>query len=283
MSLSCSAGDWDPSETLDTVEERSICGGVDDMQDVEQYDGTLGPTVAFVMDRQPPVGNIKWKSDLASRYTNTGTVNGDRWCTATLLTEDTMITAGHCFDADINGNVWPRVNGTATPISAAQAALEMEVDFNYQVDPSGIARPITTVNVLELVEYRLGGVDYSVIRVAPPGAVWRTTAITPFSMQVGQPVTIIQHPNGEPKQVHSGPIASLTATAMDYSTADTEGGSSGSGVLNEWTGMIHAIHTNGGCDTGTTNRGVPVSAIYAVSPRIQTLAIDAAKLSAFLL
>lgn len=51
-------------------------------------------------------------------------------------------------------------------------------------------------------------------------------------MIVGNQIAIIQHPNAERKQVHAGPIPSHLATSMTYCTADTEGGSSGSGVLN---------------------------------------------------
>lgn len=35
---------------------ESQCGAADDSQPVEQYDGTLGVTVAFVNGRQSPVG-----------------------------------------------------------------------------------------------------------------------------------------------------------------------------------------------------------------------------------
>jgi V8-like Glu-specific endopeptidase len=282
--MSCGSADGYEEESLGASREKSICG-VDDMQDVEQYDGSLGPSIAFVASHQAPVGMIRWKNDLATRYTNPGDVNGSAWCTATLLSADILITAGHCFDVDGNTWVWPRDNGTGMPISSAQGATEMRVEFNYQLDPNGVPRTITPVNVVELVEYRLGQLDYAVIRVAgTPASTFGKSVVTPFPMVVGAPITIIQHPAGQPKQIHAGPLASISPTYWYYSTADTLGGSSGSGVLNPSTGLIHAVHTNGGCTAqGGTNAGLSVQAIYAHSPSVRRLSFDAAKLATALL
>ncbi len=46
-----------------------ICGATDDSQEVEQYDGTLGVTVAFVGARQRPVGQLQWNENLAATFT----------------------------------------------------------------------------------------------------------------------------------------------------------------------------------------------------------------------
>lgn len=263
---------------------QTLCGA-DDMQEVEQYDGTLGPTIAFVNAHQGPVFSLKWKSDLASRYTNPGNVNGSRWCTGTMLSNDIAITAGHCFDIDGNGWTWPRDNATGQPITSAQGALEMLADFNYQLAPAGNPRTTTTVGISQLVEYRLGGVDYSVIRLTGnPGATFGKTTISPFSLQQNDVVAIIQHPAGQTKQIHAGPVVSFSGNYVSYATADTLGGSSGSGVLNPYTGYISAVHTNGGCTTtGGANSGVVVSSIYPVSPVIQTLSLDTAKIVATLM
>src|SRR5215211_3579232 len=40
------------------------CGAVDDSQDVELYDGSLGVSVEFVRRFSPPVGQLQWLSDL---------------------------------------------------------------------------------------------------------------------------------------------------------------------------------------------------------------------------
>ena len=55
---------------------RSICGS-EDWQDVEQYDGSLGPfstSVEFVARHQGAVGNLKWNDDFRSGFTNPGDI-----------------------------------------------------------------------------------------------------------------------------------------------------------------------------------------------------------------
>jgi Trypsin len=81
---------------------ESQCGATDDSQPVEQYDGTLGVTTAFVNAHQAPVGQLQWNDNLAAIYTNPGNVSGVRWCTGALVANDLFLTAGHCFD-QLNG------------------------------------------------------------------------------------------------------------------------------------------------------------------------------------
>lgn len=45
---------------------ESQCGTTDDSQPVEQYDGTLGVSQAFVTTRQASVGQLQWDDNLAS-------------------------------------------------------------------------------------------------------------------------------------------------------------------------------------------------------------------------
>jgi V8-like Glu-specific endopeptidase len=263
---------------LGYVREPSICGSTD-WQDVELYNGALATTIGFVAAHQRPVGMLKWRADLPSRYTNPGTVNGQLWCTGTMISADLMLTAGHCFDVDGNGWIWPRINGTSTPISSAQGAQEMLVDFDHQLDAFGVPRTPTTVAISALLEYRINGVDFAVVRLASPaGNTFGVTLPTDFAMEVNDAITIIQHPGGQLKKVHAGPVTGFGGGMVQYSQADTIGGSSGSGVLNNGSGLIAAVHTNGGCtDTGGANQGVPLSVIYPLSDSIRTVAFDTAK------
>jgi Trypsin len=120
---------------------RSQCGATDDSQPVEQYDGTLGVTTAFVDAHQAPVGQIQWNDNLAAIYTNPGNVSGVRWCTGALVANNLFLTAGHCFDQTGGGWQRPLVNGTTDVISPQEIATNMHVNFNYQVDPDGNLRP----------------------------------------------------------------------------------------------------------------------------------------------
>ena len=67
-------------ESAESVDEYTFyletqCGADDDSQPVEQYDGTLGVTEAFVDGHQGPVGQLQWNDNLSSIYDNPGNVS----------------------------------------------------------------------------------------------------------------------------------------------------------------------------------------------------------------
>lgn len=256
---------------------ESKCGVTDDSQPVEQYDGTLGVSVAFVNNRQRPVGQIQWNNDLATIYSNPGNVSGIRWCTGTLISNDLFLTAGHCFQ---EGNGWrfPRNNTTGATISPSEAATNMQINFNYQVDPSGDLRVEQSFPILDLVEDRLGNLDYAIVRLGGiPGATYGTSAISTTDASVGDMACIIGHPAGVRKRIEAGPVTDLHGNSIGYNDIDTLGGNSGSGILRASDGLIVGVHTNGGCrssdpDSDTAhNHGVRITSIIAQSPTIRSL------------
>ncbi len=58
---------------------ESICGATDDSQPVEQYDGTLDVTRAYVDAHQKQAVQVQWNSGLGGVFTNPGNVDGVRW------------------------------------------------------------------------------------------------------------------------------------------------------------------------------------------------------------
>ncbi|WP_236644094.1 trypsin-like peptidase domain-containing protein [Sorangium cellulosum] len=249
------------------VAQPSICGTTADFQHVEQYDGTLGVTAGFVGARESPVGQIQWKSDLASRYANPGNVSGTRTCSGTLIAHNLFLTAGHCFDPDGNGWTWPRT-ASSTPISASQGAVEMRVNFDYQEDPSGNLRTAESFDIVSLREHRLGGLDYAVVQLARSAAAsYGFTVVSTTDAAVNDMLAVIGHPSGEPKQVDAGPATSFSGDYIQYGSLDTLGGNSGSGVLHAASGKIVGVHTNGGCTSiGGANSGVRITSILEESP-----------------
>jgi len=133
-----SDGDPGVGEYSDFLE--SICGATDDSQPVEQYDGGLGVTRAFVDSRQRMVAQVQWNSDLASKYTNPGDVSGARWGSGTMISNDLFITAGHLFDQTGGGWTRPEDNAGGATITPAEIAANMHLNFNYQVDSGGALR-----------------------------------------------------------------------------------------------------------------------------------------------
>ncbi len=252
---------------------ESQCGATDDSQPVEQYDGTLGVTQAFVANHQAAVAQVQWNADLASRYDQPGNVSGVRWGSGTMIGPDLFLTCGHLFDQTGNGWTRPKVDGSSATISPQEIATNMHVNFNFQVDPTGAPRAEVSFPITELVEYRLGGIDMAVCRIGgSPGSTFGVTAVATADVAVGAMLAIIGHPAGLPKRVEAGPATELQPGRLLYDDIDTLGGNSGSGILGP-AGTIVGVHTNGGCTTfGTgSNFGVPIMTIRGVSPTLQNL------------
>ena len=229
-------------EAIDLQMVESQCGGVNESQNVETYDGTLGVSVAFVNEHQRVVGQ---------------TMRGaTRSCSGTLIGRDLFISAGHCFDAN--------------------PSPQTQVTFNFQTDPAGNPRPEQQFPILGVLEHRLGGLDYEIIRLGgSPADTFGFALVSPVDAAVGDTVCIIGHPATAPKQVEAGPVTAFDGNQIRYNDADTLPGNSGSGIFHGPTGRIAGVHTNGGC-AGTTpetgfNLGQRISALIEASPILQGL------------
>jgi V8-like Glu-specific endopeptidase len=260
---------------------ETICGVSDDSQPVERYDGTLGVTTAFVASHQAAVCQVQWNSNLASIYTNPGDVSGERWGSGTMISDDLFLTCGHLFDQTGGGWERPRQNGTTNIISPFEIARNMKLNFNFQVDPSGTPRAEQSFAIVELLEYREGGLDMAICRIAGnPGATFGRTRISTTDAVVPETICIIGHPAGKRKRIEAGPTTSVTGNLIRYGDIDTLGGNSGSPIFRSSDGRLVGIHTNGGCTAaspadGGTNFGQRITAVIAASPILQNLIASA--------
>ena len=216
------------------VDQSSICGPTNDAQFVNSYNGTLGPTVAFVQANKGSKGAMET------------TATSGKFCSGSLISTNLFLTAGHCVDAGTVGEF---------------------VSFNFERAANSTALlPQTHVRVTAVVEDALGGVDYAIIRLAgTPGATFGIAPVAAADAAVGAAITIIGHPAGQPKQIEAGTVASRSGDFLRYGNLDTLGGSSGSGILNS-AGQIVGVHTLSGCTAnGGTNSGIRIARIRAVS------------------
>ena len=254
---------------------ESICGVTDDSQPVEQYNGMLGVTTAFVAAHQAPACQVQWNANLASIYTNPGNVSGVRWGSGTMISDDLFLTCGHLFDQTGGGWERPRQNGTTNIISPQEIARNMHLNFNFQVDPLGNLRAEQSFPILDLLEYRLGGLDMAICRIGGnPGAIFGRTLVSTTDAVVGDMICIIGHPAGQPKRIEAGPTTAISGNLIRYNDIDTLGGNSGSGILRASDGRLVGIHTNGGCTSaspadGGTNFGQRIEAVIAASPTLR--------------
>jgi V8-like Glu-specific endopeptidase len=223
--------------SLDDVEQASICGATNDAQHVNSYTGARVPTIAFVAAHKGSKGALE---------TSATASQSAKYCSGSLIAADLFLTAGHCVDSTTLGDY---------------------VAFNYE-RAAGSTTVLTQshAQVTAIVEDELGGLDYAIVRLAgTPGNTWGISAVAAADPATGVAITIIGHPNAEPKQIEAGTVASFSGNYLRYGNVDTLGGSSGSGVLDS-SGRIVGVHTNGGCTAaGGTNSGVRIARIRAVS------------------
>lgn len=265
---------------------ESICGARDDSQPVEQYNGTLGVTTAFVAAHQSAACQVQWNDNLGTVYTNPGNVSGVRWGSGTMISDDLFLTCGHLFDQTGGGWERPRQNGTSNILSAQEIARNMHLNFNFQVDPAGNPRREERFPILGLLEYRLGGLDMAICRIGGnPGARFGRAAVSAADAAVGDMICIIGHPAGQPKRIEAGPATSIAGNLIRYSDIDTLGGNSGSGILRAGDGRLVGIHTNGGCTasspgSGDSNFGQRIAAVIAASPTLQAMRLRSPRVPA---
>lgn len=246
----------------------------DNSQDVGLYDGSLEVARAFVEVTQAPVGNLRWAGDLAKRYADPGNVNALRWCSGTLIAADYFLTAGHCLENRPFGWMVPRIDGADQPISRAEVATNMRVEFNYQLSASGEDLRPVSFPVVALAEDRLGDLDYAILRLdGTPGLEFGAARIGLEAVPVASTIAIIGHPQGQPKRVDAGTVMAYEDIRIFYNDLSTAGGSAGSGIFSSPDGLLIGIHTNGGCDDPKigSNFGLTMTGMLQVSPVLQGL------------
>ncbi len=244
--------------------------------EIAKYDGSLGVTIAFVQHTEQAAGVLQWKSDLGLRHRDPGNVAGVRFCGATLIADDLVLTAGRCLDGDdpVSGWVWPRESGMPKPIAPDRAARELQVSFTYRANPAVATPQPVAYAVKELVEHRLGGVDFALLRLEKPAdAAIERTMVFASDADVGDRLAVIGNPAGDSKKIEAG-VLQVSDGALVVASPVSLGGMIGAGMLHVPTEALVGVQTGGECEQSGAGllRGVPISTILAASPTLRALA-----------
>lgn len=171
-----------------------------------------------------------------------------QFCTGFLVSRDLMLTNEHCIASDTE-------------------RASVIVDFDYD---SPAAQPVTA-RLSELVGTQ-ENLDYALVRLSRPVDDRAPLRLDPVALAQGQPLLIIQHPEGKPKYVSiTGCVVDglripgrRTAEKLDFGhRCDTMKGSSGSPVLDPQHGTVVGLHHLGvrGSSNILVNSAVPIGRI----------------------
>ncbi len=227
VQLHVAPGDRDVSVTVD-----ALVAGEDAAGPLSQ----CGPTDDRVPSTDPAAG----------RLLNIG-------CTGWIIENGKIVTAGHCLATSSLANV---LEFNVPPSLSSGAIQHPGPEDQYTVDTSsrvfsngGIGNDwgVFTVfdnSVTGLQPIDAQGAAFALKQDLGPANI----RITGYGVDDGV--------DNQTEQTHVGPNAGSSGTTMRYQT-DTEGGNSGSPVIDDATGMAVGVHTHGGCSTsgGGNNSG----------------------------
>ncbi|NIV01998.1 MAG: T9SS type A sorting domain-containing protein [Phycisphaerae bacterium] len=169
-------------------------------------------------------------------------------CTGWIVGRGLHVTAGHCSGGSAN------VLQFNVPLSDPTGSINHPgPEDQYAVDPNskqsvngGIGNDWGVFHVYDNSQTGLQPVEaqedsFTVKQdLGPP-----TIRITGYGVDFNDPTL------NQTQQTHSGPNAGSSGTTMRYQV-DTEGGNSGSPVIDDATGEAVGVHTHGGCTTAGT-------------------------------
>ncbi len=236
--------------------EQPIVYGDDDRVDVYEYDGASvrervkASTVALIEPRylqRPASGRVTVSADaLGSAYQ---LCDGERFveqpagadCSATLIDDDLVLTAGHCFDDNDTCDMYAYV-------------------FDYFYNAKGELETLTAADVFGCRDFVVRQVsptrdekqfDYAIVQLDRPALAPRMPAtVSMRTMRMGEPMLVLGFTSGLPAKIDDGAhIIDPRAGVLDYFKLDTDtfAGSSGSGIY-DLRGELVGVLVRGGDD-----------------------------------
>ncbi|WP_456425835.1 trypsin-like peptidase domain-containing protein [Rhodocaloribacter sp.] len=174
-------------------------------------------------------------------------------CTGWIIENGKIVTAGHCLATSSLANV---LEFNVPPSLSSGALQHPGPEDQYTVDTSsrvfsngGIGNDWGVFTVFDNTVTGLQPID------AQGAAFTLKQDLGPANIRITG-YGVDDGVDNQTEQTHVGPNAGSSGTTMRYQT-DTEGGNSGSPVIDDATGMAVGVHTHGGCSTsgGGNNSG----------------------------
>jgi len=177
---------------------------------------TYPPTNPFYVYSKP----------IAFVYFLTAKTQKESNCTGFLLSPSLILTNQHCIN---------------DPGQLRTAYIR----FGYETDRPLLPTYATTQIVLQDED-----LDFSLLRLDGDASAWLQTAIDPNPVKKNQLLILIQHPDGRPKflaergcQIDASDASEKNGNNTDFvHLCDSEGGSSGSPVMDKGTGKVVGLH-----------------------------------------
>jgi V8-like Glu-specific endopeptidase len=152
---------------------------------------------------------------------------------------------------------------------------DVRLRFNYQENFKGEPQPTKDYAAAPAGAFQADdGLDYAILEVqGEPGREWGWLPLQPRDIKQGERVNIIQHPNGQPKQIsmQNNLVEYVGGNVLQYVTS-TNPGSSGSPVFNDGWQVVGLHHAGGSLPEPTTgnlfnrNEGILVQRILKNLP-----------------
>lgn len=151
-------------------------------------------------------------------------------CSAFLVGQDLMATAGHCVsNSDCRNVAFVFDFAYTTPTTQLKSIAKDQVYFCDRV----LKRELNSI------------VDYALIRLDRPVLDREPLKMSTQSPEVGMPLTVIGHPAGIPTKIADGAEVRSSQTGFFVANLDTYGGNSGSAVFNSETLEVMGILVRG--------------------------------------
>ncbi|WP_413287432.1 trypsin-like serine peptidase [Bdellovibrio sp. HCB337] len=155
------------------------------------------------------------------------------FCSAFLVGDDLMATAGHCIDA----------------ARCAQSSFVFSYRMSSQDQaPSEVesSEVYTCKSVIERAQ--TGSEDYALVRLDRPVRGHRPLTLARSSVKPGDNLIVVGHPSGIPTKVTDNGIVRSVKSQYFTASLDTYGGNSGSAVFNQDTLEVVGILVRGESD-----------------------------------